>query len=158
MRAGCCQAPLRTEAEKAQPITPPDDAGQVAEMLEAERRRRADKRPRHSLFPEGEEPKATAPTSTQTLTFGSENKVLTLKLARRKVEAHGLALILEKGLKASIRRACSAKLQMPKASETTSDLDVVATVENIPRTFLVTSKEVPRDRTAEEDARGSKNA
>ena len=86
----------------------------------------------------GEEPKATAPTSTQTLIFGSENKVLTLKLARRKVEAHGLALILEKGLKASIRRACSAKLQMPKASETTSDLNVVATVENIPRTFLVT--------------------
>ena len=54
----------------------------------------------------------------------------------QKVEAHGWQVLNEKGLMASVRRACSAVMQMPTGSCTTEKMVVQATVLNIPRRWI----------------------
>ena len=106
-------------------------------MLEEERKRREQHRARPLFTQEDSAQAPAAAPAARPQFYGPDAKVLTLKAAIRKVEAHSLAVVAERGLKSSIRRACAAKLQMPKSSETLSQLTVVACVENVPRSFLV---------------------
>ena len=56
--------------------------------------------------------------------------------AVQKVTAHGLAVQSGAGLTASIRRAASAALQMPRPSQEMSTRVVTATVENMPLSHI----------------------
>ena len=65
-------------------------------------------------------------------TFGA-SRPLTLKTAMRKVEAHDFACVNMRGLQASIRRACSTQMQMPKSMSTETSHVVTAVIPNVPR-------------------------
>ena len=69
--------------------------------------------------------------------FRSE-RPLTLAMAIKKVAAHGYAVSRERGLEASVRRACAAAMQMPTGSSTTGKMAVTATIVNIPRHWIST--------------------
>lgn len=67
--------------------------------------------------------------------FGPGN-VLTVTKAQRKVEAHGFACVFAKGLRASVRRACAAQMQMPTGSGSETSLACTAVIPNVPGGWL----------------------